>query len=150
MYIYTCIYGWTHVWAQWPMYVHVVNAEYLSQSPSCFLRQGFSPNLELSDWLVWLAIKLQEPSHFCLPNARMFHPTFCGVAGDLNSSLHTCPANTLLSHLSWPCFSILIVCYWGKGSLNWLYLKSHCKCVHLLVPGNFLIIYNNVLGNIKS
>lgn len=37
----------------------------------------------------------------------------------------------------------------GAGALNRLYLRSHCKFVHLLIAGNFLIIHNNVFGNIQ-
>lgn len=53
-----------------------------------------------------------------------------------------------LSHPSCSCLSTLIVCYWGKRTLHWLYLRSHYKIIYLLMAGNFLIIYNNVLGNI--
>lgn len=140
------------MWAQLPMCEHVlvVNAECLSRSPSHFLRQGFSLNLELSDWPVWMAIKLQGSSHFCLPSARMSDPTFCVGSGDLNSSLHTCLANTLLTGSTvWPLpfyFDSLLL---GAGALNRLYLRSYYKFVHLLMAGNFLIIYNNVFGNIQ-
>lgn len=58
---------------------------------------------ELNDWPVWMAIKLQGSSHFCLPSARMSFPTFCVGSGDLNSTLRTYLANTLLTESSvWP------------------------------------------------
>lgn len=43
---------------------------FFSHSPPCVLRQVLSRNLELTDWLDWLAREPQGTSHLCLQDSR--------------------------------------------------------------------------------
>lgn len=90
----------THIY-RWRPKVNI-KCHFFNFFSSKFLRRDLSLNLELTDWLGWLASKLQGSSYFYLPSARiigmynhaclLLYPS----ARDLNSSYYPYVARSLL------------------------------------------------------